>query len=56
MLVAPNLLEIVTGIEMNRSASFVFQLTSRHPNPVLSSELTTLAHDANILVPDTINF
>ena len=43
----------MTRAELNRSESLVFQLTSRHTNPVLSSELATLAHDADILVPDT---
>ena len=58
MPAAANLLEPVTRVEVtivevNRSASLVFQLTSRHTNPVLSSELATLAHDADVLVPDT---
>ena len=53
MSAAPNLLEPVTRVEVNQSASLVFQLTSCYTNPVLSSELATLAHDADILVPDT---
>ena len=53
MPAAPNSLETVTRVEPNRSGSLLFQLTSRHTNPVLSSELATLAHDADIFVPNT---
>ena len=52
-LAAQNLLAMLTRVEVNKiQGHCLLQLTSRHSKLVLSSELPTLAHYSDILVPD----